>query len=287
MAGCVTVRVTILGCCGSIPGPDQAASGYLLEADGFTMGIDLGNGTLARLQAVRDPFGLDALLLSHLHPDHCADFSALTVLRRYHPAPPFDTRERRLPVYAPSQAPARLANAYAPHEAERLETDLSDVFEFHALHHGVLRIGPFEVTAVPVTHPTESFGMRVAHGARTFAYTATPVSAPRWTNSHRESTCCWRRPPGPTPTTGHPGCTYPDGRPGNSPRGRASAGCCSPTSLRGPTAKRCCGRRVPATTGPSGSSSKGRSTTSERRVARSTSQPSTPMGMISQHDSSR
>ncbi|EHR52256.1 metal-dependent hydrolase, beta-lactamase superfamily III [Saccharomonospora marina XMU15] len=178
MAGCVIVRVTILGCCGSIPGPDRAASGYLLEAGGFTMGIDLGNGTLARLQAVRDPFELDALLLSHLHPDHCADFSALTVLRRYHPAPPFDTRERRLPVYAPSQAPARLANAYAPHESERLETDLSDVFEFHALHHGVLRVGPFQVTAVPVTHPTESFGVRVTDGARTFAYTGDTGECP-------------------------------------------------------------------------------------------------------------
>ena len=52
------------------------------------------NGTLAQLQAVADPFDLDALVLTHLHPDHCADVSALTVLRRYHPAPPYPARPR-------------------------------------------------------------------------------------------------------------------------------------------------------------------------------------------------
>ena len=165
------MRLTILGCCGSIPGPDQAASGYLLEADGFRLGLDLGNGTLARLQTVCDPFELNALVLSHLHPDHCADFSALTVLRRYHPNPPYDPRRHRLPVHAPAEAPTRLANAYAPHEAERQETDLSDVFDFRTLSPEPRRIGPFTVTPVPVNHPTESFGVRVTYGDASFAYT--------------------------------------------------------------------------------------------------------------------
>ncbi len=165
------MRLTILGCCGSIPGPDQAASGYLLEADGFRLGLDLGNGTLARLQTVCDPFELNALVLSHLHPDHCADFSALTVLRRYHPNPPYDPRRHRLPVHAPAEAPTRLANAYAPHEAERQETDLSDVFDFRTLSPEPRRIGPFTVTPVPVLHPTESFGVRITYGDVSFAYT--------------------------------------------------------------------------------------------------------------------
>ncbi|WP_197321674.1 MBL fold metallo-hydrolase [Saccharomonospora sp. NB11] len=166
------MRLTILGCCGSFPGPDSAASGYLVEAEGFRLGLDFGNGTLARLQTVCDPFDLDALVLSHLHPDHCADFSALTVYRRYHPWPPYDPRQRRLPVHAPHEAPSRLANAYAPHEAERLETDLSDVFDFQPLVSREPRtLGPFEVTPVPVAHPTEAYGVRVRHGDVTLAYT--------------------------------------------------------------------------------------------------------------------
>lgn len=164
------MRLTILGCSGSVPGPDAAASGYLLEAEGFLLGIELGNGSLARLQAVRDPFDLDALLLSHLHPDHCADFSALTVMRRYHPDPPYDRRPRRLPVHAPKEAPRRLANAFAADESERAFADLSDVFDFTALHDGELRIGPFAVRTAPVVHPTEAFGIRIEHGGRSLVY---------------------------------------------------------------------------------------------------------------------
>ncbi|MFC9255239.1 MBL fold metallo-hydrolase [Amycolatopsis thailandensis] len=165
------MRLTILGCSGSIPGPNAAASGYLLEADGFVLGLEFGNGTLARLQALRDPFDLDALILSHLHPDHCADVSALTVLRRYHPALPYPARPARLPVYGPSDVHERLAYAYAANEEERATTDLSDVFAFHPLSAEPERIGPFEVTAVPVDHPTPAFGLRIAHGGKTLAYT--------------------------------------------------------------------------------------------------------------------
>jgi ribonuclease BN (tRNA processing enzyme) len=166
------VRLTILGCSGSIPGPGEPASGYLLEADGFLLAVELGNGTFAELQARHDPFDLGALLFTHLHPDHCADFSALTVLRRYHPKPPYDVCARRLPVHAPRDAAGRLANAYAPNETELAETDLSDVFAFHALRPGTtVHIGPFEVWSLPVDHPTEAFGIRVSHGGRTLAYT--------------------------------------------------------------------------------------------------------------------
>ncbi|GAA1239982.1 MBL fold metallo-hydrolase [Prauserella halophila] len=165
------MRLSILGCSGSIPGPNSAASGYVVEADGFVLGLELGNGTLAQLQGVRDPFDVDALVLSHLHPDHCADMTALTVLRRYHPAPPYDPARRRLPVHAPEDAPVRLANAFAADEVERSDADLSDVYDFHALSQGTWRLGPFDVVTVPMNHPTPAFGVRLSHGGRTLAYT--------------------------------------------------------------------------------------------------------------------
>ncbi len=166
-----SVRLTILGCAGSFPGPNTAASGYVIEADGFVLGLELGNGTLAELQGLRSPFDLDALVLSHLHPDHCADVSALTVFRRYHPDPPYAVRPRRLPLYGPAETPARLANAYAPHESERVRTDLADVYEFHTLKAGMVPIGPFEVTSFPMDHPTEAWGMRISSPTATIAYT--------------------------------------------------------------------------------------------------------------------
>lgn len=163
--------LTVLGCSGSAPGPHAPASGYLLETDGFMLGIELGNGTLAELMALRDPFALDALVFSHLHPDHCADFSALTVLRRYHPAPTRDPRTHRLPVYAPAEAPTRFAAAYSPDEAERLATDLSDTYSFRALTPGTVHIGPFEVTSVPAAHPCEAYSLRIVHNGLALVYT--------------------------------------------------------------------------------------------------------------------
>jgi ribonuclease BN (tRNA processing enzyme) len=165
------VLLTVLGCSGSAPGPNAATSGYLLEADGFMLAIELGNGTLAALQGIRDPFVLDALLFSHLHPDHCADFAALAVVRRYHPTASSRCRASRLPVYAPREAPTRFAAAYSPDEAERAVTDLTDVFDFRTLRPGSVQIGPFEVVAIRAAHPCEAFSFRIAHGGRSLVYT--------------------------------------------------------------------------------------------------------------------
>jgi ribonuclease BN (tRNA processing enzyme) len=165
------VLLTILGCSGSLPGPDAPASGYLVEAEGFLLGVELGPGTLAELQSRRDPFQLDALLFSHLHADHCSDFASLTVLRRYHPSPSRDPRAERLPVYAPSTAPHRFAMAYATDEAELAETDLTDVFDFRALSPGTVEIGPFSVAVAPAAHPCESYSFAITHDGRTLVYT--------------------------------------------------------------------------------------------------------------------
>lgn len=172
------MRLTVLGCSGSVPGPNSPSSGYLVEAGGQRLCVDLGNGTLAVLQTVCDPFAVDALLFSHLHPDHCADFTALTVLRRYHPKPPVDVRRHRLPVHAASEAPSRFAAAYAADAAELAETDLSDVFDFHALGGGTVDIAGFRVTAAPVDHPCEAFAFRIERDGRSLVYTGDTALCP-------------------------------------------------------------------------------------------------------------
>ena len=165
------MRLTVLGCSGSTPGPHQPSSGYLLEAGDFALGVELGNGTLAELQAVRDPFTLDRLVFSHLHPDHCADFSALTVLRRWHPDPPANPYTNRLPVYAPKEAPTRFAAAYAPDQTELADTDLTDIYDFHPLTPDSQAVGPFTMTTAEVNHPCDAYGFRFTCGGRTLAYT--------------------------------------------------------------------------------------------------------------------
>ena len=46
----VGMRLTMVGCSGSMPGPHSAASCYLLEADGFRLVVDLGNGAVGAQQ---------------------------------------------------------------------------------------------------------------------------------------------------------------------------------------------------------------------------------------------
>ncbi|GAA1846334.1 MBL fold metallo-hydrolase [Pseudonocardia ailaonensis] len=161
----------VLGCSGSGPGPGSPASGYLVEAGDTRLTLDLGNGTFGALQRHLDPWELDACVFSHLHPDHCADFSSLLVWRRYHPAPPYDATRNRLAVHAPVEAPERFAAAYAPSAAERAETDLSDVMAFGVLSDGCeTTVGGAVLRAGAVDHPCEAYGLRVEHGGRSLVY---------------------------------------------------------------------------------------------------------------------
>jgi ribonuclease BN (tRNA processing enzyme) len=133
--------------------------------------MELGNGTLAELQRHCHPFAVSALLLSHLHLDHCGDVSALTEWWRGHPARPADPVHGRLPLYAPSEARTRLAAAHAESEAALATADLSDVFDFHELRAGSFTIGPFEITVGVMEHICEAYGFRVSHKGRSLVYT--------------------------------------------------------------------------------------------------------------------
>jgi ribonuclease BN (tRNA processing enzyme) len=164
------MRLTVLGCSGSMPGADSPAAGYLVQTDGFALALDLGNGTFGALQRHLEPSRLDALALSHLHPDHCSDVSALVVYRRYHPGraagrPP-------MPLFGPAESAARLAALYAPSAAELAETDLSDVLDVRVFEPGAtVQAGPFELAAARVAHPCEAYAIRVRGAGRTLVYT--------------------------------------------------------------------------------------------------------------------
>ena len=115
--------------------------------------------------------GALAAVFSHLHPDHCSDFASLAVHRRYHPRPAYDPTERRLPVLAPREAPTRLAAAYAASEAERAETDLTDIFTFHPhADGGCTEVAGVTVRTGAVDHPCEAYAVRVEHDGRSLAY---------------------------------------------------------------------------------------------------------------------
>ncbi len=156
------MRVTVVGCSGSVPGPGGAASCYLVEVEGFRVLLDLGNGALGPLQRYCGFGDLDAVLISHLHPDHCMDLLPLYVARTYQPG----TDHATLPVFAPDGAGAHLARAYGRADAP----GLAGCFDFVPWTAGVHAVGPLTVEVARMAHPVPTFGMRVEHGGRTLVY---------------------------------------------------------------------------------------------------------------------
>ena len=158
------MRLTVIGCSGSFPGPDSPSSCYLLEADGFLALVDLGSGALGPLQRHAAIGDLGAVLLSHLHPDHCIDVLPLYVARTYDPT----TTHERLTIHGPAGAGAHLARAYGRCE----DPGLGGAFDFVDLVAGPLQVGPLTVTAVRTAHPVETWAMRIEHGGRVLVYSA-------------------------------------------------------------------------------------------------------------------
>jgi len=164
------VRLTVVGCSGSYPGPDSPASCYLLEADDpadpdgrtWRVVLDLGNGALGHLHRHVDPLTVDALLLSHHHPDHCGDLNGYYVMRKYHPF----ASVGQLPVWGPSRTSERMCESYGLPDGHGME----EAFAFTTFPSGAFSIGPFRVTAIPVDHPVEAYGLRITAGGRTLGY---------------------------------------------------------------------------------------------------------------------
>ncbi len=149
------VRITVLGCSGSVTGADSPASGYLLTApDTPPLVIDFGGGVLGALQRYADPNDVQ-VLLSHLHADHGLDLPGLFVWRRYGPTP----APARGVMYGPANTWARLGAASSPEGGEI--DDFSDIFDVRPWVDGeAVNIGSLNVLPRLVCHPTESYGMR-------------------------------------------------------------------------------------------------------------------------------
>jgi len=160
------VKLTVLGCSGSMPGPDSAASGYLLEADGYTLVLDLGHGAFGALQRYVAPGDVDAIVVSHLHADHCIDLTAYIVALRYGGARyRVQGPDARIALIGPAGTRDRLEAAYDPY-ARKL--GLHELFGFSTPASGEL--GPFALSFATMNHPVPTSALRITHGDRTLVY---------------------------------------------------------------------------------------------------------------------
>jgi ribonuclease BN (tRNA processing enzyme) len=154
------MRLTVLGGCGAWPEAGQACSGFLVEHDGFRLVLDLGYATVPRLLGRAAPDQVDAVFISHGHPDHCADLNPLLRARVMR-----DDPAGALPVYAlPGALDAVLALDRPGMLAGALELT-------NLIPGGRLEIGPFRAQTWLLPHSVPNVGLRLAAGEVVLAYT--------------------------------------------------------------------------------------------------------------------
>lgn len=157
---------TVLGSSGGYAAPGNACSGYLVEGDGFRLVMDCGPGTLANLQQHIRLTEVDAIICSHVHPDHWTELpvlrSALRYILRHDPGLPVylteETREQAVLLCGGEEDPTFAWTTIGPGD---------DV-----------EIGPFHVRTSRTDHPPETLALRIDLGDRSLAFSSD--TGPRW-----------------------------------------------------------------------------------------------------------
>ncbi|MEH7097526.1 MBL fold metallo-hydrolase [Neobacillus vireti] len=153
------MKLTVIGYWGGYPKKNEASSGYLVEHEGFHLLIDCGSGVLSKLQNVLQPEELDAVILSHYHPDHNADIGVLQHARLIQGFLGNDLPN--LPVYG-----------HSFDEQEFSKLTYKTITKGIAYNpEAVLSAGPFTISFLKTNHPVPCYAMRIEAGGKVLVYT--------------------------------------------------------------------------------------------------------------------
>lgn len=161
------MRLTVLGGCGAWPAAGQACSGYLVEQDGFRLLVDPGYAIVPRLLELIDAAEVDAVLVSHGHPDHCADLHPLLRARVL--------TEEPAPALAVHALPGAVDRVLALDQPQTL-AGASRVVSFAAGDR--FDVGPFQVRTWQLPHWVPNAGLRLEAAGRVLAYTGDTGPSP-------------------------------------------------------------------------------------------------------------
>lgn len=161
------MKITILGNSGGFPAAGGATSGYLLEIAGHYVLIDCGSGVLSNMFKIIDITQLDALILTHLHSDHISDIDVLKYAIDL--SGKYGVKRDALPVFAP-ESPESTADSLRS-EGNLIIGRLKDKM--------TMNLYGAHLEAFRMEHPVETYGLRIEHNDKVFAFTAdsTPCEA--------------------------------------------------------------------------------------------------------------
>jgi ribonuclease BN (tRNA processing enzyme) len=156
----MSFAVTVLGSSGMFATRDRAASGYLIETEETRIWMDAGAGTWQHLQEHCDWREIDAIVLTHRHPDHTSDLFQGFHARQYGDPEP----KSPIPLYAPRETIERLLG---------FVDDLGDSFQMKELEpDDDIDISGNRFSFVRMAHPAYTLGVRIENSGSVLAYSA-------------------------------------------------------------------------------------------------------------------
>lgn len=162
------MRLTVLGFSAVRPNPGAACAGYLVEHSGQRLLIDCGPGVTAQLMHHCRPRELEAVVLSHAHPDHCTDVLFLRQSLRFGPEV---EQGDGLPVWVgPESEPVIRALGDVFADGGDFWPPAIDLRIFDPTR--ALAIGAFAVRFFATRHYVPCWGMRVSTNDGVIAYSA-------------------------------------------------------------------------------------------------------------------
>ncbi|MGA8040713.1 MAG: MBL fold metallo-hydrolase [Acidimicrobiia bacterium] len=170
------MRVHVIGSSGTFPSPGRPASGYLIQSGETRIWCDAGPGTFMNLPI--DPRLVDAVVISHQHPDHCSDLFAAFHAWTYCPAP-----RHEVPLYAPQAVWDRLSAFLDDGQGSALEK----TFRFQPVWTGdKVEIGEISVSFTETDHSVPNVGSRWESNDRALFYTGDTGPSGEWRQTARD-----------------------------------------------------------------------------------------------------
>lgn len=171
------MKLTVLGCWAPYPSAGGACSGYLIQSKGKNILVECGNGVVSNLLKYVDFRKLDAVLISHLHPDHYLDLyclkHAVAGARRLEGELPL------LPVYMPEEPDESFAKLKSFNEAFTVSAiEKIPVFKQNGIEIRETTIGENIIRFVKTDHPLPAYSIMIEGEGKLF-YSADT----KWTNS--------------------------------------------------------------------------------------------------------
>lgn len=160
------MKLTILGSSGGYSGPENPSSGFLVEHAGARLWIDAGHGTFSALQRRTGFTEVDAILISHVHADHCVDLYAFNIAMRFH-----EQGVLRRSLYCPQEVWQRMPLLLGdPPEGEK---GFGQSFDFHPTEAGgVVEVCGLRVSFLRTDHPNYCLALRLESEDGVLTYSA-------------------------------------------------------------------------------------------------------------------